>query len=55
MIEFLQVVMLVFSTPNPDVSCYIRDVTTSECIVWYNRSNGKFYDRFGNVIPNPLP
>jgi hypothetical protein len=51
----LATVVALKTPPKPVLVCYIRDVNTGECVVWYDRSSGKFYDKFGNVIPNPLP
>lgn len=56
MLEFIQVVLLVFSTPNPDVVCYIQNSETKECVVYLDKSTGKFYDAItGKEIANPLP
>lgn len=51
----LTTVVVLKTTPKPVFVCHIRNVDTGECIVWYDRSSGKFYDRFGNVTTNPLP
>jgi hypothetical protein len=51
----LTTMITIKTPPKLALVCYIRDENTGECVVWYDRSSGKFYDRFGNPISNPLP
>lgn len=51
----LTTVVAIKTPPKLELVCYIRDVNTGKCVVWYDSSTDKFFDKFGNVIPNPLP
>lgn len=48
--------LAVLTAPKPKLECVIREANIPQiCLVWYDRKNNKWYDRFLESIPNPLP
>lgn len=41
--------------PNPaNLECYIREQESRLCVVYVDKTTGKYYDRFLHEIPDPF-